>query len=136
MNSIDLPYARLRYEFPVVYIQFKDHTEIGYPEVLELVRSAEALSGYKPYVVLADARKTVSVTPEGKKFSLSPSVAPLHYGTAVLVHSKMIEAAATVFIRFAHIPFPYKVFADEEKAVGWLRALRSDSQEGPFRKRA
>jgi hypothetical protein len=136
MNSVDLPYARLRYETPIVYIQFKDQVDIGYPEVRELVRNAEMLSGYRPYVVLSDARKTVSVTPEGKKLSVSPSLAPLHCGTAILVDSRIIQIAAAFFGKLTNIPFPLRVFTEEQKAIDWLKSLYAASQADPFWKRA
>jgi hypothetical protein len=136
MNRVDLQYARVHYEAPIVYIQFKDRAEIGYFEVQEMIKTAEQLSGYKPYVVLADSRKSVSVTPEGRRLSISSTAAPLHYGTAVLVPDKLVQAATFLFGKFAKIPFPYKAFTEQQKAESWLRSLDHTGEINPFFRRA
>ncbi|HKC69026.1 MAG TPA: hypothetical protein VKG26_12400, partial [Bacteroidia bacterium] len=50
INEIDLPYAHIRYESPIVYFRYKEGIELGFPEIRKLISCAEELSGHKPYV--------------------------------------------------------------------------------------
>lgn len=139
MERIELPYAFLHYEQPVVHIVFKDKVEIGYFEIRELTSCCERLSDHNPYYVLSDVRARVNVTPQGKRLSLDKSAAPLHMGTAILIDSGAMKIAVNFFGKVSKLPHPYKAFTDKEQALGWLKSVyetRSLKETSVLRKRA
>src|SRR4051812_48272091 len=113
MNEITLSYVIIKYEEPIVYLKFKEGTELGFPEIRELIFYAEKLSNKSNYVVLSDIRETVRVTYEGKKYALDVKNAPYHKGTAVLVSNNVYSLAVNVFMGIKDPEFPYKAFTDE-----------------------
>jgi hypothetical protein len=123
MSTINLPYATLSYEEPIVNIVFKENVELGFLEVRELILSAEQLSERKPYFVLSEVPKNVKVTPIGRKMAADANEAPLNSGSAIVVSSTLVELAANFFQGIFKIDFPFKVFTDKEKAREWLLGL-------------
>lgn len=123
MEEIILPYATLRYKAPIVYLVFKPDVELGFPEMLELVRSAEQVSNYTPYFILSNAREKITITPEGRKFSAQAKNAPYHRGTALLVKNSMLKAGLNFFAGLNPPAFPFRVFSNEEEAIHWLLHL-------------
>ncbi|HXB38909.1 MAG TPA: hypothetical protein VNZ49_00110 [Bacteroidia bacterium] len=136
--KVELAYGYLHHRGQVVYITFKDETEIGFFEVRELIGCAEKLSGYKPYFVFADARERVAVTPLGISAVGNKKGAPLCRGTAVLVNSSLLKVAANIFGKFVRPVFPYKAFTNKNEAFEWLYSLQSMEEEfdSAARKRA
>jgi hypothetical protein len=123
MKQIKLDYAELYYEAPIIYIVFNEDVELGFPEIRELTQIAQKISDNEPYLVLSDVRKHVNVTPEGKKISVDGAQAPLLRGSAILVNSTLLSAAANFFNKFNPPSYPYQVFSDKEKAKQWLLQL-------------
>ena len=123
MNELKLSYASLRYEEPVVYITFKQGSELGFPEMKELVQYAEALSGFKNYFVFSNVGDHVTVTPEGRRFAFNAKNSPYQKGTAVLVKNNVVSIAANLYVGFQQPDFPYKVFTEKQKAIDWLLSL-------------
>ncbi len=123
MNEIDLPYVRITYAEPVVYFTYKEGTELGFPEMRELIACAEKLSGHRPYVTFADVRVNISVTNEGKRILLDPNNLPLFRGTAALVQNSVFKFAAN-FMNYYNKPhYPFRAFTSEKKAIEWLLTL-------------
>jgi hypothetical protein len=85
MEGIELEYVKIFYKAPIIHLVFKEGTELGIPEVLELTTCAEKLSGGKPYVILSDVRVNMDVTHEGRRLAARSEEAPLHKASAVLV---------------------------------------------------
>ncbi len=127
MKQIVLEYAVLRWNPPIVHIEFNSEAELGLPEIHELTRTCEILSRKTPYLVLSDVRANVTVTSIGKKVAGDPSHAPLHRGTAVLVSNMLLEMAANFFSHLKKQPFPFKAFTDKEDAVEWLLQIPVDA---------
>jgi hypothetical protein len=130
MNQATLSYVNIRYEAPIMYFVFIEGTELGFPEMRELVYYAEKLSNGSNYVVLSDIRNMVKVTHEGKKYALQAKNAPYHKGTAVLVNNSALSLATNIFMGLKAPEYPYKAFTDEENAVDWLLQLDMHSQTG------
>ncbi|MEW6470029.1 MAG: hypothetical protein AB1458_13960 [Bacteroidota bacterium] len=120
MEKIDLGYATLHYQEPVVHIVFHDGAELGFPEVRQLTRCAEQLSGKKPYLVLSDARARVNVTYEGRKLAADVREAPLHRGSAILVWRSMYKVAINIFSDIRKPPYPFRAFTRKQEALDWL----------------
>jgi hypothetical protein len=135
MNEIELPYAHLAYQAPIVQITFKDNVELGYPEIHNLIRYANILSDNKPYYIFSDARACVNITPQGRKLAANLNVAPLHKGTAVLVQPSILKTALTAFGKLIQPSVPYRLFIDRYQAVNWLKwmSLSEETAEGSAR---
>jgi hypothetical protein len=123
MKRIELGYAQVYFEAPVFYIIFCKNAELGFFEIRELNRTAQELSGQKPYYTFADARAGVRVTPQGRKIASDASEAPYHRGTALLVNSKVFELAANFFGTIARPPYPFRAFTEYDKALAWLGSM-------------
>lgn len=67
LNKIELPYVRIEYIKPIVFFEYNEGIELGFPEMYELISYAEKLSGHQPYFTFSDVRAGVNVTNEGKK---------------------------------------------------------------------
>jgi hypothetical protein len=132
MNELKLSYASIRYEEPIVYITFKQGSELGFPEMKELVQYAEALSGHKNYFVFSNVGDDVSVTREGRRFAFDAGNSPYQRGTAVFVKNNMVSYAANLYVGFNRPLFPYKVFTEKQKAIDWLLSLplQTESETG------
>ena len=123
MEQINLTYATIRYQEPIVYLTFKAGAELGFPEMKELVDCAEKLCDKKNYFILSDVREHISVTAEGKRYSAQNRNSPYQRGTAVLVKNSLYKLAVNVFLGIQEPEFPYSVFTEEQKAIDWLLNL-------------
>ena len=123
MNTIELSYVTIRYEQPVVYFTYREGAELGFPEIRELVRCAEQLSGGKPYVTFSDVRVGMNITEEGKRYVSNPDHMPLFRGTAVLVKNSMYSFAVNLMSNIQRSRYPFKAFTDKNKAINWLLSL-------------
>jgi len=122
-NEIKLSFVTITYIEPVVYFRYKAGAQLGFPEIRELIASAEKISGYRPYVTFADVREGIDVTNEGKKIFADPKNMPLFRGTAALVNNSMYKIAIDFMNAFSRPKFPFKAFVSEEKAIEWLKSL-------------
>lgn len=123
MNELKLSYATIRYEEPIIYITIKKNSELGFPEIKELVKYSEQLSQYKNYFVFSDVAENVSVTPEGRRFAFEAKNSPYQKGSAVLVKNNVVSIAANLYVGFKYPDFPYKVFTEKQTAIDWLLSL-------------
>jgi hypothetical protein len=123
MEQINLGYVVIRYDAPIIYLDFKPGFELGFPEMRELVFYAEQLSEKNKYVVLADIREGVRVTSEGRKYSAEGKNSPFQMETAVLAKNTLLKLAANFFFDLQKPSFPYRAFTEEQEAVDWLLNL-------------
>jgi hypothetical protein len=126
MHELKLSYVTIRYEKPIVYFKYKEGTELGFPEIRELITYAEKLSGHKPYVTFSDVRVGMNVTEEGKRFLANPDNMPLFRGTAALVKNSMMKFGANFLTRFNKNKYPFRAFTDKNDAIDWLKSLPLD----------
>jgi hypothetical protein len=126
MNEISLDYVDIKYIDPIVYFVYKEGTELGFPEIRELISYSEKLSGNKPYVTFSDVRKNTKVTNEGKRILEDMKNMPLFRGTAVLVNNSLYKFAAN-FLHYYNKPgYPFRAFTSKKEAVEWLLTLPLD----------
>ena len=123
MIKVQLAYAAVYYADPIVFIEFMEGFELGFVEIQELTRTAEQLSGNKPYVVLSDVRVNGRVTPMGRKVAADPNECPLHRGTAVLLKNSVLTTGANFLNKLTPSKYPIKAFTDRDKALEWLKSL-------------
>jgi hypothetical protein len=128
MTEVQLPYVSIAFHEGIMFLDFKEEVELGFPEVKELTSYAEKLGNNKPYLVLSDVRKNVHVTNEGKKLATDHTKAPLLRGVAVIINNTLLEIAANFFIKFQKPKYPFKVFTDREEALKWLKALPLETE--------
>jgi hypothetical protein len=123
MSKIDLSYVTITFESPIVFYQYKDGAELGFPQMKELIQNAEKLSWSRPYFTFSDVRVSMSVTAEGRRYLSDFSHMPYFRGAAVLVKSSMLSVALNFFSHFVKKRYPFKAFVTKEKALGWLKTL-------------
>jgi hypothetical protein len=123
MNEIDLPYVSITYAEPIVYFVYKEGAELGFPEIRELISSAEKLSGNKPYVTFSDVRVNMNITNEGKRYVADLKHMPLFRGTAVLVRNSFHKFAVNFLKDFSKGKYPFRAFTSKEEAIAWLSGL-------------
>jgi len=123
IKKIDLPYVSITYIEPIVYFEYKEGTELGFPEILKLISCAEELSNHKPYVTFADARVSINITNEGKRILSDIENMPLFRGTAVLVNNNLYKYAATLLGIYSRPEYPFRAFTSKEDAIKWLSSL-------------
>lgn len=122
-NSIELPYVSITYINPIVYFEYKEGAELGFPEIRKLIACAEELSNHKPYVTFADARLSINITNEGKRILSDINNMPLFRGTAALVPNNLYKFAANFFSLYNTPKYPFRAFTSKEEAVQWLSSL-------------
>ena len=123
MNEIALSYVTITYEEPIVYFVYKEGTEIGFPEIKDLIAYAEKISGNKPYVTFSDVRVDMNITEEGKRFVADLNNMPLFRGTAALVKNNMYKFGANILEGFGKKKYPFRAFTEKEEAIKWLLSL-------------
>ncbi len=123
MREIKLPYVTVTFVEPIVYFEFKEGTELGFPEIRELIACAEGLSDKKPYFTFSDVRVNMNITNEGKRFLENLDNMPLFRGTAALVKNDFYMFAINFMNSFSKAKYPFKAFTDKEKAIEWLLKL-------------
>ena len=126
MNEIKLSYVTITYEEPIVYFVYEEDTELGFPEIKELIASAEKISGNKPYVTFSDVRVNMNITDEGKRFVADVNNMPLFRGTADLVKNNMYKFGANLLEGFGKKKYPFRAFTQKEEAIKWLLSLPLD----------
>ncbi|MBL7919368.1 MAG: hypothetical protein JNJ40_03575 [Bacteroidia bacterium] len=123
VDKIELTYVTITYEAPIVYFIYKDGTELGFPEIKELVGYAEKLSKGKPYFTFSDVRVDINVTKQGKLYLEDLNNMPLFRGTAAWVKNSVYSFAANFMSSFSRKSFPFRAFTEKEKAIEWLKGL-------------
>ena len=126
MREIKLPYVTITIEEPIVYFEFKEGTELGFPEVRELISCAEKLSGKKPYLTFSDVRVDMNITNEGKRYVANLDNMPFFRGTAALVKNDIYKFAINFMNSFSKSSYPFKAFTNKQKAIDWLLTLPLD----------
>ncbi len=122
-NEVNLPYVQIKYIEPIIYFVYKEGTELGFPEIYELISYAEKLSGQKPYVTYSDVCAGVNITNEGKRVIADLNNMPLFRGTAALVPNALYKFAANFFSPYNKMKYPFRAFTSKEEAVNWLSSL-------------
>lgn len=123
MSQLVLPYVTIYYQEPIVFFEYKSGTELGFPEIRELIACAEKLSHKRPYVTYSDVTVEMNITEEGKRYLSNLQNMPYFRGTAVLVKNNMYKFAANFLNNFNKKPYPFKAFTKKEKAISWLMSL-------------
>ncbi|MES2593048.1 MAG: hypothetical protein V4608_14290 [Bacteroidota bacterium] len=123
MKEIKLPYVTIKFEEPIVYFTYNEGTELGFPEIRELISLAEKLSDNKPYVTFSDVRINMNITNEGKRIVADMNNMPLFRGTAVLVKNNTYKFAANFLSHFNRPQYPFRAFTQKKEAIDWLLNL-------------
>jgi len=120
MNLIELPFAKLYYKAPIVYLVLNEGVNLDAPDIKQIIKSCEQLSDHKPYLLFSDARVFLSITAEGRKIASDPNESKLVIANAVLINNLSIKLVANFFATFNQPHFKFKVFTNRQKAVDWL----------------
>ena len=132
MSKIELPYVSVTFEAPVVYYKYREGTELGLPQMKEVIQAAEKLSWSRPYFTFSDVTAKMSVTAEGRRYIMDFRHMPYFRGAAVLVKTSSMRVALNFFSHFVKKKYPLKAFTTKESAIEWLRTLPLDDEATEF----
>jgi hypothetical protein len=132
MTTVELPFATVSFESPVVYYQYRPGTELGLQQLKEVIVLAEKLSWNRPYFTFSDVRGGMTVTQGARRYLANFSHLPFFRGAAVLVQSGMMSNAINFLSFFQKKKYPLRAFTDQKKALEWLTTLSLDdgTQQG------
>ena len=88
------------------------------------------LTGGNPFVILLDAKKHFTVTPEARELLASEEFLKHHLASAFLVRTVVVKLTGNFFIRFNQPKNPTELFSNEEKAMVWLEAFWTKKKKG------
>jgi hypothetical protein len=120
MNEIDLAYATVHYQAPVVFSVFREGIQLDEWHVRELLETASKLSNNKPYLLLSDVPGFLSISSGARAIASSKAESPQIVANAVLINNLAIKLVANFFARYNQPHFAFKVFTDRKKAMDWL----------------
>lgn len=121
MKKIEFPEATVERRGEIIWLIFKEGAEIDVKNVREFTRASEELANGEPYLLMADGRVNLTMTPEARKLGASQKQTPFLVANAVLVNNLAVRLTANFFIHFNKPHFKYRVFNDEARALKWLR---------------
>ncbi|HWY12454.1 MAG TPA: hypothetical protein VN026_14070 [Bacteroidia bacterium] len=120
MELIEFLHCNVELKKGVVWLNFKENSELDVKEIKQLIRAAEKLADKKPYLLMSDARVHLTITAEGRKVAADKKEAPLLLANAVIVNNLAVRVTANFFSSFNKPHFKFRVFNDEKKALVWL----------------
>lgn len=120
MEEVKLSYVIIGYEEPVIYRRYTRPTVLSGEQVIECAEITNRLTGNKPYVVLADTRTQIDLTPEAHKVSVKLQQEIKATAQAVLVNWVGQRLVVNAFMEISKPPYPMKAFTDEKEAIKWL----------------
>lgn len=130
MTRIDLAYASVSYDAPIVVFKYRPNAVIGLKEMKETIALAEKLSWSRPYFTLSDVRRGITMTTEAKWYLADLNHLPFFRGAAAIVNNSMMSYAINFLEFFQKKKYPMRAFTSEKKAMEWLKTLPIDDGIG------
>jgi hypothetical protein len=108
----------------IFYVEMKViNRELQEKDVREMTESIGIIGKGARYPVLIMVQEYNSISKEASEYAASEIAARYTIANAVVVKSAAIRIATNFFIKIFKPVRPTKMFADEEKAMTWLRTL-------------
>ena len=120
MNQIIFDYATIEYKEPIVYFRLTKGVVLDEKMVLECIEAGNKLAGYKPHLLLTDARVQADLSPEARKAAADKKNTATIIASAIVVKWLAQRLISNVFMEINKPHYPTRVFNDEQKAVKWL----------------
>ena len=107
-------------EDKILYINHKPVVDSA-EKVEQHINSMRAILGEGKFYILADIRKTVKTTKAARDTFKTDLVRSFAAGSAILVDSGISRILGNMVLTFTKLPFPSKLFTNQEKALSWLQ---------------
>lgn len=127
MNEVILPHVNIKNVEPIIYCNYNEGVELGFPEIKELVFYVESLSNKRPYLILLNVSLIKNITIEGKRMIERYCQIPFCMGVAIFIRKYRYECAQN-FVQSYKTKFPFKAFYIEQEAIDWLESLTLDCE--------
>ena len=83
-------------------------------------RIHEELKEETDILMLIDSSRTTKMSKEVRDYLGDYTIEPLPDAVALLVSSGISKVIGTLFLKFKKIPYPMRLFTNENKAIKWL----------------
>ncbi|MCE3294892.1 MAG: hypothetical protein K0R65_606 [Crocinitomicaceae bacterium] len=125
MGSFEGKYIHLVDHKDFVHLQCKPE-QISLEIVEEMIREGLQFTNYKPVYLFCDVTKVKVVEKQARDFLGMEKGTVQLKGIAVFVNSTLTKFIANFIIKvsFKNSQVPIRLFADQEKAIEWLAALK------------
>jgi len=128
MNKIELPFAILTYDEPIVFLRYKHEVKVDVEDMYNMFKASYALSKNESYLLLVDAKVLVDVTPEARKVGSNKKNTLNIIANAIVVKWLAQRLLSNVFIEINKPHLPVRIFNDEKKAIKWLLEKHKESR--------
>lgn len=106
----------------VLRVKLLENAEIELEDAVQNMRTSEQLTQGDRFLVLVDARATVTVSKEAREFAARQSERDGRIAEAFVVSSLANKLVGNFYINFNKPQVPTKIFSTEEKAMLWLQS--------------
>jgi hypothetical protein len=126
MKENENDFMKFWFEDGILFSKFQKDTVVNLEAVKTTIELREKISVEKNQYWLFDITNIKSVTNEARQYG-SKHGHNLVSACAVLVNSYFTKFLFTTYMKFNKPDFPFAFFANEEKAVEWLKELKEQN---------
>jgi hypothetical protein len=127
MEVINKKYYTINYTGNIMFIDYKEGTEITVEIMKQMMQDMIELSKGKKFAVFSDLTKNISSTAEARIYGAKNEFTSYTVANAVITNSLAIKIMVNFFITFNKPEKPTRLFKDRKGAVDWLKTyLKSE----------
>lgn len=111
----------------ILITTYKKGADIDKPDAIEIVKARQyILDHYNPIPTLSDIRGLKRMYSDAiPEFTNDPKNGRGLIAGALVVKSRFVKAICNLFLKFNKTKIPIKLFNDYEKAVMWIKTLKT-----------
>ena len=102
-------------------ILFKESSQIGYEECLDIMDAYKKILEEKKYPLLHVAQEYVIFNKDAREFSVTKEGVLYSKAEAYVINSLAHKILANFYMKVNQPPVPTKFFRDKDEAVEWLK---------------
>jgi hypothetical protein len=131
MNKIITRTAEITYEANTRILKLKilEGAEIELEDALQNHEASKILTKGDKFLVLVDARVSVSVSREARAYAAAPKEDDGSIASAFIITSTANKLIGNFYINVNKPEVPTKIFSTEEKAIEWLDSFLYQTEE-------
>jgi hypothetical protein len=133
MNKIITSTAEITYEANsrILKIKILEGAEIELADALQNHEASMMLTKGDRYLVLVDARVSVSVSREARAYAAGAKYGDQSIASAFIITSTANKLIGNFYINVNKPEVPTRIFSSEEKAIEWLEAFLYRTTQEP-----
>ena len=124
MEELENDFIRFWIEDGILYSEYKKPTDITLENAKRLIALRHELSNNKKQYWCYDFKGLKSFTKEGRDYADIHGQDFLHASAAV-VNSHITMFLFNIFVKIKNVKIPFKAFKNKDKAVKWLKELKT-----------